>query len=237
MNTLWSPFGLESLARCSNHAGVSCVEGSPPSIGYNQRKSCSRRSVSPSFFFGLRWFPDQYSVVVEEMFSEKFQHFFLHGFLHFCIWHTGSTGGVVPGRWSNLLLSDRDERNEIVGRARDGLVNVGFPPGCQEYECANSSHHRPGDSTEGESSTNYVEASAELLDVDLRLFCGTGDATRGLDLQVAFWSPVWFLLSCGDEDFPPSCAKKHHRRQYTSCPLFDIMLGLGLDVLASSIGE
>ena len=48
----------------------------------------------------------------------------------------GSPGGVVPDRWSNLLLSDRDERNETVGTARDGLrlffLSVQFLPGCQE---------------------------------------------------------------------------------------------------------
>ena len=34
-------------------------------------------------------------------------------------------GGVVPGRWSGFLLSDRHERNEIVGAARDSLLAFG----------------------------------------------------------------------------------------------------------------
>ena len=41
----------------------------------------------------------------------------------------------MPDRWSKLLLSDRDERNEIVGTARDGLrlfLSVWFLPGCPE---------------------------------------------------------------------------------------------------------
>ena len=37
----------------------------------------------------------------------------------------GFLGGVVLGRWSNLPLSDQDERNELVGTARDGLLGSG----------------------------------------------------------------------------------------------------------------
>ena len=39
-----------------------------------------------------------------------------------------------------------------------------------------------------------VEVSAELLDVDLRLYCGTDDAIRGLALQVVFGLPCAFFL-------------------------------------------
>ena len=48
-------------------------------------------------------------------------------------------GGVVPARWTGFLLTDLDERNEIIGAARGGLlifrqfeVNLRFPPRCQE---------------------------------------------------------------------------------------------------------
>ena len=34
--------------------------------------------------------------------------------------------GVVPDRWSHFLLSDRDENNELVGTARDGIFAFGL---------------------------------------------------------------------------------------------------------------
>ena len=99
----------------------------------------------------------------------------------------------MPDRWSKLLLSDRDERNEIVGAAREGL-SVGLP-GRQEKEHPDSSHHRPRDNTEGESSTNFTYN--EVLSYwmwTFASFCGTDGATRGLDLQVLFRLPCGLLF-------------------------------------------
>ena len=47
--------------------------------------------------------------------SEK-MHQFQHGFM----WRGVFFGGVVPRRWAGFLLSDCDERNGIIGAARDG---------------------------------------------------------------------------------------------------------------------
>ena len=120
-------------------------------------------------------------------------------FLHFCIWHRVSPSGVVLRRRSDLLLSDRDERNDNVGTARDGLCafccSVWFPPGCQEWEYPTHRHNCPRDNIEGHQLN--VKVGAELPVVNPRLFCGTGDATRGLDRQVVLWSVVCFFLSCG----------------------------------------
>ena len=38
----------------------------------------------------------------------------------------GLPGGVVSVRWSYLLSRDRDERNELVGAARDGFLAFCF---------------------------------------------------------------------------------------------------------------
>ena len=68
----------------------------------------------------------------------------------------------MPARWSNFLLSDRDERNEVVGGAREGFfpfVSVGFL---------------------------LVEVYAEVLTVNFQLFGGSTDIIRGFDLQVVF---------------------------------------------------
>ena len=60
----------------------------------------------------------------------------------FCIWHNISPGGVVPGRRSNVLPSDRHERNEMVGAARNTSINRTI--------------NRPRDNTEDASSVNFT---------------------------------------------------------------------------------
>ena len=50
---------------------------------------------------------------------------FVHGFSTSVSGTKVCPGRVVPDRGSNLLLSDRDERNEIAGTARHGFLAFG----------------------------------------------------------------------------------------------------------------
>ena len=49
-----------------------------------QRKGLPRIGYNPASFFGQRNYPDQYCVVVDQTFTERFQQFYT-SFLHFCI--------------------------------------------------------------------------------------------------------------------------------------------------------
>ena len=76
---------------------------------------CVRAVGSPlAAFSARRVFLDHYCVGVDQTFiSEKSSsNFDMVSLLYLA---QGFPGGVVPARRSNLLMSDRDERNEIVG--------------------------------------------------------------------------------------------------------------------------
>ena len=108
-------------------------------------------------------------------------------FLH---WHRFS-----PGRESDLLLSDREERNEVVGTARGPSVSVGFPPGCHELE--NSSQSRP-----------------RIPKVNLPATSRTSKfRVRGCTPSPLLWMPfaVWFSRLCS------VCRIVVVSRQRTSC--------------------
>ena len=74
--------------------------------------------------------------------------------------------GVVPGRWSNLLLSDRDEGNETVGTAR-GVFFFPLLAWCFLLVAnrGNTPHHRAivhEEVPKANSSTNCTHLSAVL---------------------------------------------------------------------------
>ena len=73
----------------------------------------------------------------------------------------------------------------------------------------------------------HVSVSAELLDVNPRLFGGTDNVTRGFYLHAVFWHFVGFSCPVEREHFLPSCARMHHCRQHTSCPSALWSVGLG----------
>ena len=104
MNTSWCPFGLESsaLVVAITLAFLSAVCGS--SIASVATKGGSVRAMgSPQVPFSAGGFQRNVPAICARKVSP---------------------GGVMPGRWSEFLLSDRDERNQVVGAAR-GLRPVG----------------------------------------------------------------------------------------------------------------
>ena len=67
----------------------------------------------------------------------------------------------MPVRWSNLLLSDGDKRNETVGTARHGFL---APCLGGSSSHVNSSHCRPRDDTEKRNFHQlHVQMSAKFL--------------------------------------------------------------------------
>ena len=131
--------------------------------GFNRRSSCSHIGVSPRFFCSVRpVFPTNTAALSIKL-SEKGFRNVQHGFLHFCICRTGSP-------------------DEIVGAAQDGFLAFspcgGFLLVAKSRNTSHSSHNRPRDNTESESSTNFTQRRVPSS------WRGTDDATRGLDLQV-----------------------------------------------------
>ena len=95
-------------------------------------------------------------------------------------------------------MSDCDERNELVGRARDGdtfclcRVSSWLPRASILQFIAQSSKGR---CRRRIFQQPHVKVSAELLGVNPRLCCGTDDAIRDLDSQVVccLWYGILFL--------------------------------------------
>ena len=110
VNTWCSPFGLESLALFVPSTLALVVFGARVSsrIGYNRGRSwyCSRASLS--FCLG------GYCAVVDQLFKESSNNFSMVPPL---LYRTQGFPWLVV---SDLLLSDRDGKNEIEGAAHDG---------------------------------------------------------------------------------------------------------------------
>ena len=109
----------------------------------------------------------------------------------------------MPDRWRNVLLSDHDQ---IVGAACDGVLAFCH---CRVAKSKNTPTHRTfvQETTPKAIPSPTSLTSAELVDANARLFCGSNNASRGLDLHVVFGLSYGLL----------SCKKKHHCRQCTSC--------------------
>ena len=69
-------------------------------------------------------------------------------------YHASLVSGRGLNRWSNLLLSDRVEKNEVAGTARDGPVFCWSWVSSWLPTVATSSHNRPRDNIECEYSTS-----------------------------------------------------------------------------------
>ena len=136
----------------------------------------------------------------------------LHGFFHFFCWWVVPPSRVVPVRWSDLLLSDRDGRNDIFGTARDGLFScLVSASGCLLVA---TSRNIPSLRTIVQETV--LKANLKLLNVNPRVFCGTDDSIRSLDLQVVIG--LSYVFSGGESTFGPSFSKKRHCRHCRSCP-------------------
>ena len=112
----------------------------------------------------------------------------------------------MPGGWINPLLSDCDERNQIVGTVRARRQ-------CGVALLIAKSWNIP------------IQVSTQLLDVNHRLFCGMDDATRGLYL----WSFAWSSVLLGRRNFPPFSLKEAPSSTVYILS-FGFMIGLALTV-------
>ena len=127
-------------------------------------------------------------------------------------------GEVVPGRdgvafcW---VTATRGIQHVIVFLPS---VSVGSPPDRQEY--LNNPIHRT-------LVPRHMQVSDELLHVHPRLFCGTDDASGGLDLQVVVDPPYGFVCFSAEKiAFPIMCKEAPLSTLYILS--FDFMIGFGL---------
>ena len=90
------------------------------------------------------------------------------------------------------MLYDRDERKKTVSATCDGLHTfrqLGTSYGLPRVRATNSSQNRLK-TTSKEHLPPTSRTSAELLDVNLRLFGGTDDTVRRLNFQLVFCFPA-----------------------------------------------
>ena len=129
--------GFLSLASRSLTAVVT-TEGDPAAA-----------TESPLASFSPRGVPDQDCVVVDQFFFQKKKTPAIAAW-----YHASLVSGRGSNRWSDLLLSDRDEKNEVAGTARDGPVFCWSWVSSWLPTVATSSHNRPRDNIECEYSTS-----------------------------------------------------------------------------------
>ena len=140
---------------------------------------------------------------------------------------------VVPERWRKLRLSDRDEKNKIVGRAREGVlalfVCVGGPPGCHEQETL--THHTFVQETLPKANLPPTSRTSKCRAPG----CNPPPLLWNRECQSRFGSPSDFvvcrmvcLFRRERERSPIMCKEAPLSTVFILS--FDFMIGLGLDV-------
>ena len=167
-NTLWSPFGLETLTLCVTMKLFVLSSA----LGYPSNSVQPLEVLFPQHGLSLFFLPlEVFSrPVFDQICRERF------GILHFVIWHRASPGGVAP------LPSHCDEWDEICrssGPFDYGRFSYCLPRVRKLRFIAHSSERQYQKANPPPTS----RTSAELLDVNPRLFRGTDDAIHGMDLQ------------------------------------------------------